>query len=166
MTKDWDSELISNLLTDTFAPGLAKMPRNKAPATTIDAIITFDKAGISSHPNHRSLYHGSIAFLKSLMQRHTGWDCPISLYTLTTTNMLRKYISLFDAPMTMWVGAFRNPKAGSKPSQMIFLSTPGAYRTAQKAMTTAHESQMRWFRWGWISISRYMMLNDLKKEKI
>jgi N-acetylglucosaminylphosphatidylinositol deacetylase len=31
-------------------------------------------------------------------------------------------------------------------------------------MTTAHESQMRWFRWGWISLSRYMVLNDLKKE--
>jgi len=25
---------------------------------------------------------------------------------------------------------------------------------------------MKWFRWGWIGVSRYMIINDLKKEKI
>ena len=29
------------------------------------------------------------------------------------------------------------------------------------AMTRAHVSQMRWFRWGWIGVSRYMVVNDL-----
>jgi len=33
-------------------------------------------------------------------------------------------------------------------------------------MTTAHKSQMRWFRWGWIVLSRYMVVNDLKLEKL
>jgi N-acetylglucosaminylphosphatidylinositol deacetylase len=40
------------------------------------------------------------------------------------------------------------------------------YRKGQQAMTTAHKSQMRWFRWGWIAISRYMIMNDLVKQKV
>lgn len=33
-------------------------------------------------------------------------------------------------------------------------------------MTTAHVSQMRWFRWGWIGLSRYMVVNDLKRVDV
>jgi N-acetylglucosaminylphosphatidylinositol deacetylase len=39
-------------------------------------------------------------------------------------------------------------------------------RAAQQAMTGAHKSQMRWFRWGWVGLSRYMVVNDLKLEKV
>jgi N-acetylglucosaminylphosphatidylinositol deacetylase len=42
----------------------------------------------------------------------------------------------------------------------------GEMRRAQKAMTVAHKSQMRWFRWGWIGASRYMVVNDLKLAKV
>ncbi len=38
--------------------------------------------------------------------------------------------------------------------------------TAWKAMTTAHASQMVWFRYGWIVFSRYMVMNDLRLEKV
>jgi len=31
-------------------------------------------------------------------------------------------------------------------------------------MTTAHKSQMVWFRYGWIWNSRYMIVNDLQKD--
>jgi N-acetylglucosaminylphosphatidylinositol deacetylase len=48
----------------------------------------------------------------------------------------------------------------------MFLSGPGDVRIAQKAMTQAHQSQMRWFRWGWIGLSRYMVVNDLKLEEL
>jgi hypothetical protein len=27
-------------------------------------------------------------------------------------------------------------------------------------------SQMRWFRWGWIGLSRYMVVNDLKRVDV
>ncbi|KAF2873744.1 putative deacetylase LmbE-like domain-containing protein [Massariosphaeria phaeospora] len=165
MAVTWHPRLISNLLTAVFAPNMAALSSKEAPQTTIDAIITFDADGISSHPNHKSLYTGAHAFLKALMHRHSGWECPIKLYTLTTTSIFRKYIGILDAPATIVGAMTRRKELGSFPAPLMFVTSPVGYRTAQKAMTTAHESQMRWFRWGWISLSRYMVLNDLRKEK-
>jgi len=100
------------------------------------------------------------------MHRHTGWECPIKLYTLTTTSIFRKYLSILDAPGTIITAIMRKKELGEFPTPMLFASSPVGYRRAQIAMTTAHESQMRWFRWGWITLSRYMIINDLKKEKV
>ncbi|RYF41036.1 MAG: hypothetical protein EOO38_21160 [Cytophagaceae bacterium] len=165
MTVTWHPRLISNLLTAAFAPKMASVSSKDAPQVAIDAIVTFDATGVSSHPNHKSLYHGAHTFIKALMHRHTGWECPVKLYTLTTTTILRKYISLWDAPATIIGAIMRKKELGSFPTPLLFVSSPVGYRSAQVAMTTAHESQMRWFRWGWISLSRYMVINDLKKEK-
>lgn len=52
------------------------------------------------------------------------------------------------------------------PEGLLFVNTPAQTRIAQKAMTHAHMSQMRWFRWGWIGLSRYMVLNDLVLERV
>jgi N-acetylglucosaminylphosphatidylinositol deacetylase len=165
MTVTWHPRLISNLLTATFAPKMASVPSKEAPRANIDAIITFDAHGISSHPNHIALYNGAHLFLKALMHRHSGWECPIKLYTLTTTSILRKYIGVIDAPATLIAALVKRKELGSFPTPLLSASSPVGYRTAQRAMTTAHESQMRWFRWGWITLSRYMVINDLKKEK-
>jgi N-acetylglucosaminylphosphatidylinositol deacetylase len=165
MNVTWHPRLISNLLTTAFAPKMASIPSKEAPQANIDVIITFDAHGVSSHPNHKSLYHGAHSFLKALMHRHSGWECPIKLYTLTTTSVFRKYLSLLDAPGTLIAAIIRKKELGDFPTPLLFASSPIGYRTAQKAMTTAHESQMRWFRWGWIGLSRYMIINDLKKEK-
>lgn len=62
--------------------------------------------------------------------------------------------------------AFGEKKTGEHPSPLLFMSGPGEVRNAQLAMTKAHISQMRWFRWGWIGMSRYMVVNDLKLEKV
>jgi len=165
MTVTWHPRLISNLLTTAFAPNMASVSSKQAPEATIDVLITFDKSGVSSHPNHESLHGGAHAFLKALMHRHGGWECPIKLYTLTTTSILRKYTSILDAPATILGAILRKKELGMFPTPLLFVSSPLGYRTAQKAMTTAHESQMRWFRWGWITASRYMIINDLQREK-
>ena len=166
MTVTWHPRLISNLLISVFAPKMSSTTSKEAPKATIDVIITFDADGVSAHPNHKSLYNGAHAFLKALMHRHSGWECPIKLYTLTTTSILRKYLSLLDTPATLFGILTKRKELGSYPTPLVLVSSPMGYRTAQKAMTTAHESQMRWFRWGWITLSRYMILNDLKKEKL
>jgi N-acetylglucosaminylphosphatidylinositol deacetylase len=166
MTVTWHPRLISNLLTSAFAPKMASVSSKEAPQATIDAIITFDAQGVSSHPNHISLHDGAHTFIKALMHRHAGWECPIKLYTLTTTSILRKYLSLLDAPATIIAAIMRKKELGDFPTPLLFASSPVGYRKAQGAMTTAHESQMRWFRWGWITLSRYMIVNDLRKEKV
>jgi N-acetylglucosaminylphosphatidylinositol deacetylase len=165
MSVTWHPRLLSNLLTAHFAPKLAKLSTKVAPEANIDVIITFDLQGVSNHPNHKSLYHGAHTFLRALMHRHSGWECPVKLYTLTSTNVVRKYLSILDAPATILSCVFRRKETGQMPTPLVFVSGLKGYRTAQLAMTTAHQSQMRWFRWGWISISRYMIINDLIKEK-
>ena len=182
MTTAWDAAKLANVLSRTFQASSTKSSSrkqaghsetgNEAPTATIDVLITFDRWGISSHPNHISLYHGAVAWLRGLMKGKTGWECPVALYTLTSTNILRKYASVLDAPFTMLQCVLQSmASAGAKekesmPKRLMYLSDIGAYRTAQKAMTQAHKSQMRWFRWGWIGVGRYMVVNDLKRERI
>ena len=145
---------------------MASIPSSKAPEATIDTLITFDATGVSSHPNHKSLYHGAHSFLKALMHKHSGWECPIKLYTLTSVNVLAKYSSVLDAPATILRVAFRKKEASANPTPLLYVSGLLDYGKARAAMTRAHKSQMVWFRWGWITIGRYMIINDLKKEKV
>jgi N-acetylglucosaminylphosphatidylinositol deacetylase len=172
MTTTWSKDKIMALLSSAFAPDLAKPMKSKseqAPKATIDVLITFDANGISSHPNHISLYHGARHFISSLLRNRPGWQSPVDLYTLTSINIIRKYSSFFDAIVSLAVQAFygKATKAmGDHPSPLLFMSGPGEVRIAQQAMTTAHISQMRWFRWGWIGLSRYMVVNDLRLEKV
>jgi len=168
MTATWNKTKIAGLLSSAFAPNLSKPMKSKgseAPTATIDVLITFDKSGVSSHPNHISLFYGAQHFISSLVHNRPGWQCPVDLYTLNSINIARKYTSFFDAIISLMTMAFSSKQMGSHPSPLLFLSGPSEVRIAQKAMTTAHKSQMRWFRWGWIGLSRYMVVNDLKLEK-
>ncbi|KAJ6043755.1 uncharacterized protein N7446_001952 [Penicillium canescens] len=190
MDKNWDVGDVASLLASAFAPDMAASQKakasgkksagsEKAPTATIDVILTFDQHGISNHPNHRSLYHGAVNFLRTLMKDKAGFTCPVTLYTLTTTSIFRKYVGILDAPLSMLLGAWSNLLAsmsGSKakdtaasgvgPVRLLFVSSIGDWIVAQSAMVKCHQSQMVWFRWGWITIGRYMTVNDLKRERV
>lgn len=180
MTTEWSVHDVSSLLASAFAPEISSPNAvDDAPKATIDVIVTFDEGGISNHPNHRSLYHGSVAFLKALMKGKSGYSCPVALYTLTTTNIVRKYSGVFDSPLTMVIGAVANvgdlftsssKKTSAKDagfaSRLLYVSSFNQWTRARTAMTDGHKSQMLWFRWGWITIGRYMFVNDLKREKV
>jgi N-acetylglucosaminylphosphatidylinositol deacetylase len=121
-----------------------------------------------------SLHAGARAFLSALMRRHTGWACPVQVYSLGTVGLVRKYASVFDAVVTiasMVVSQFgtkvqRGSGGERLEERLLFVAGPKGYARARRAMTTAHRSQMRWFRWGWIGLSRYMVVNDLRLEKL
>lgn len=182
MTTTWSTKDVSALLASAFAPELASgraRREDAAPKATIDVILTFDEHGVSNHPNHRSLYHGAVAFLKALMDGKAGYSCPVTLYTLTTTNIVRKYSGILDSFWTMLLGAFTNlgdsmatgrKKGAAKSygcaSRLLYISSFRDWVQARTAMTDGHKSQMLWFRWGWITIGRYMFVNDLKREKL
>lgn len=169
MTATWSKDTIAIVLSKFFAPTLTNVMKTKsatAPTATIDVLITFDYSGVSSHPNHISLYHGARQFIANLIHNRPGWRAPVDLYTLTSVNLVRKYTSFFDTIFSMLLMTFSKKQLGEHPSPLVFLSGPGEVRTAQRAMTAAHISQMRWFRWGWIGLSRYMVVNDLRLEEI
>ena len=200
MDKDWNTADIAGVLAEAFAP-VAASPKSTTktkaaangkarhssaapgahaedkPAATIDVLITFDKGGVSNHPNHRALYAGAVLFLRNLMRGYSGWECPVALYTLPTVNVVRKYSSVFDAVITMAVGAVENlaggftgdkkvSRADRGQERVLFMSGLQRYWRAREAMVKGHQSQMVWFRWGWITIGRYMVVNDLKRERI
>ncbi|KAA8900452.1 putative deacetylase LmbE-like domain-containing protein [Sphaerosporella brunnea] len=123
-------------------------------AADSDAILTFDEGGVSSHPNHISLLHGAREFV-------AGKKTIKKLYKLTSVPILRKYLSVFDVPLT-----FRAAARSESEKAFVFVSSSKQVRTAQRAMTDSHVSQMRWFRWGWIGLSRYMVVNDLVEENL
>jgi N-acetylglucosaminylphosphatidylinositol deacetylase len=169
MTTTWDKVKIASLLSTAFAPNVTKPMKSKsteAPTAAIDVLITFDRSGVSSHPNHISLFHGARQFIASLIHNRPGWQCPVDLYTLTSVNIVRKYSSFLDSLLSILVISFTTRQSGDHPSPLLFLSGARELRVAQKAMTTAHKSQMKWFRWGWIGLSRYMVVNDLKLQKV
>ncbi|KAI8642798.1 putative deacetylase LmbE-like domain-containing protein [Parasitella parasitica] len=110
----------------------------------IDTIITFDDHGVSQHPNHIAAYHGARAFVRQ--------NRDIQLYKLTSVSLIRKYIGIFDLILP-------NSK---KSVEMI--SPPFAYLATHKAMRQ-HKSQLVWFRWLYVTFSRYMFINDLVREE-
>lgn len=165
MTKTWEAREIAKVLAHYFAPKMSSTPSDRAQQAMIDTLITFDNQGVSSHPNHISLFHGAKSFLQQLTQRHSGWESPVKMYTLTSTNVVRKYSSFLDSLFTILTLVWRKKERSDFPSPLVAVSGPLGVRKAQRAMTSAHESQMRWFRWGWIGISRYMVVNDLVKVK-
>ncbi len=210
MTKTWDATKISDLLCSTFAPHLLdssssnpppstqKQPR-RPPTAKIDVLITFDSCGVSSHPNHISLYRGARAFLgrtAAAAAAAAAETTPVELYTLTSVPVYRKYTAFLDAPATLLsvlllvllgragAGAgelLRRGSARGNPGVLVSVSDlfgcrwgggeaagggRETYGAARRAMTEAHRSQMVWFRWGWILLSRYMYVNDLRLEHV
>ena len=170
MNTTWPSETIANTLSSAFKITGASSP--------IDDLITFDAGGVSGHVNHISLYEGARHWLKDITKDRASYTCPVELYTLTSVPIWRKYISVFDSPYTLLKSVLINSldmkrktkKLGSRkafiPKKMLFVSTPWDVFTGQKAMVKGHKSQMRWFRWGWIGVGRYMAVNDLRRETV
>lgn len=181
----WEKGEVARVLREAFeSTGKGKGEgRDTGPGATIDVLLTFDRGGVSGHANHVSLYYGARAWLEGLMKGREGWRCPVDMYTLTSTNIVRKYISVLDAPVSMLWGVLggifkAERKDGGRNNEgregsprvalekLLFVSDIAQYRTAQTAMTRGHRSQMRWFRWGWIGVGRYVVVNDLKREVI
>ena len=167
MTASWSAEKIASLLRERFVS-------NNSPPTdpTIDVLITFDSCGVSSHLNHISLYHGARAFISSLTDGDSSESQgpPIDLYALASVNFFRKYTGMFDVFATLGSsGAFSSGgRAANRPSSLVHIHGlgRGGWATARQAMTEAHVSQMRWFRYGWITLSRYMYVNDLNLVEV
>ncbi|KJZ75243.1 hypothetical protein HIM_05437 [Hirsutella minnesotensis 3608] len=181
MTAEWDETKIAGLLCSAFAPQLARQRSDASarPTASIDVLITFDGHGVSSHPNHISLYRGARAFAAELLRGKPGWSSPVDLYTLTTVGVARKYSSAMDAlaSLTLWalaVGRGKDVKGSASdkrahPPALLFMSPligDGGLVAARRAMTQAHKSQMVWFRHLYIVFSRYMVINDLRLEKV
>lgn len=199
MQNDWSADEIAKVLAQAFAPPASPPPaptsvasakhgkrksasltpvaappaKPEGPRATIDVLITFDQGGVSNHPNHIALHAGARKFIGNIMRGYAGWRCPVTLYTLPTVNIVRKYTFVGDAVVTLALGVvdkftsgIPKDKAGSDGERVLFMNDLSKYWKARDAMVRGHVSQMVWFRWGWIALGRYMVVNDLKRERV
>ncbi|XP_070598929.1 N-acetylglucosaminyl-phosphatidylinositol de-N-acetylase isoform X2 [Erythrolamprus reginae] len=78
-------------------PLLAELILSQIESHHIDLVVTFDGRGVSGHPNHRSVY----AAVRSLhSERKAPEGC--RFLVLETVNIFRKYISIWDAPLSSY----------------------------------------------------------------
>jgi N-acetylglucosaminylphosphatidylinositol deacetylase len=139
-SQQWDTKLCSQIIKDYIL-------ENK-----IDKVITFDKNGISKHPNHCTLY----LCLKTI-QGTVEFDS----YSLITTNVLRKYIFLFDLLPTL-IGLIIRKLLFKRNDILFSLNSPKDFVTNFNSMRK-HKTQLLWFRWIYMVTSRYMIINHLQK---
>ncbi|KAF8755656.1 GlcNAc-PI de-N-acetylase [Rhizoctonia solani] len=133
-------ELQDDIKTSWNTSLIADIVNKYVKSHRIQSIITFDQHGISSHPNHISLYHAA----SSLRPQ-------VQLWTLYTTGVLAKY--------TGYLGAVF-PSASDQG--VVFVSGVQGYLTALSAMKQ-HWTQLVWFRWLYVGWSRYMWVNELRE---
>lgn len=130
---EWSVSLVSSLIV------------NHIRAHSFNMVLTFDGSGVSGHANHVAI-HKAVSHLASTGQVPN--DC--CLLSLVTVGLLRKYISFLELPVS-WL----------LPSGLRCIIGSQGYRRAKDAMF-CHRSQLLWFRYLYITFSRYMFVNTFQ----
>ncbi|XP_028157689.1 N-acetylglucosaminyl-phosphatidylinositol de-N-acetylase [Ostrinia nubilalis] len=140
-----DTRLPDNPKAQWPAPVIAKLIQHKLEALDIDTLLTFDRGGVSSHPNHSAIFYAvAYMFVEKIMPKR----CIV--YTLDSVNIMRKYFGFLDLPLSFVLS-----------SKRYFLRWTESRRVV-RAMKR-HRSQMVWFRYLYVAFSRYMVINTLRR---
>ncbi|KAI4837256.1 N-acetylglucosaminyl-phosphatidylinositol de-N-acetylase [Plasmodium brasilianum] len=76
----WDEQHLANVLTDYCSK------RN------IKLVLTFDKYGVSGHPNHISIYNSARLLSKTK---------DVKVFTLNSANLIPKYLGFYSLPFIL-----------------------------------------------------------------
>ncbi|KAK6459165.1 N-acetylglucosaminyl phosphatidylinositol de-N-acetylase [Scheffersomyces xylosifermentans] len=162
MNVTWDSNEIRDTLKDIVGVGKSQRPV---------VLITFDENGVSYHPNHISLYLGTVNFIK------TYKNSDYKLFVLKSLTFWEKYsftlltnVELFVDHISRWIFnnieidiniSFFTKSDIPNLSSIKFYSDLNMLSVSYAAMCYGHYSQMVWFRYGWLVLSRYLTFNHL-----
>lgn len=142
-------------------------------------LITFDSKGVSSHPNHISLFYGCKHFFASVvgplnssttkqarlyaLKSLSFWE-KYSFTLLTNIELLVDFVSKFILSsflkININISFFDTFAAKQRPSIKVY-SDLNMLSLSYAAMAYGHFSQMVWFRYGWLILSRYLTFNHL-----
>nr|XP_045596801.1 N-acetylglucosaminyl-phosphatidylinositol de-N-acetylase-like isoform X1 [Procambarus clarkii] len=114
-------------------------------ALDIDMVVTFDTGGVSGHINHSALFS---AIQHLVEEEYLPETC--EAFSLDTVNILRKYSSLLDVPLSYAL------------SLCAFTVDRKRHSILQSAMR-AHKSQYVWYRKLYMYFSRYVLINTLSR---
>lgn len=126
----------------------------------IDMVITFDSQGISGHTNHKDACLATRLALGAL-------DEPIELLELETVPLVPKYMGMLGfiyEAVNLSVEATLQ-QSDPKREQMFIASI--SYRDALRFTLGAmrmHQTQLVWFRWLYLALSRYGFINSLRRK--
>ncbi|XP_042735824.1 N-acetylglucosaminyl-phosphatidylinositol de-N-acetylase isoform X2 [Lagopus leucura] len=129
---EWDARLLASFVLKHIE------------ANNINLVVTFDAGGVSGHANHIALY---TALRYLLSERKLPEGCRVLV--LESVNLLRKYISILDVPLSCLL-----------PRDVLFILTEEESQQARRAMQ-CHHSQLLWFRRIYMLFSRYVVINSL-----
>ncbi|NXH14125.1 PIGL acetylase, partial [Bucco capensis] len=136
---DWDTQL------------LAAFVLKQIEARNINLVVTFDAGGVSGHANHIALYT-ALRYKCCCFQMFILFLClGCHVLVLESVNLFRKYISILDVPIACLL-----------PRDALFILTEEETKQARRAMQ-CHHSQLLWFRHVYVLLSRYMVINSLRR---
>jgi len=137
-----------------------------------DVILTFDDIGISNHPNHKSLYKGAIESSKPVFSIKS-WNFAEKYSSTLYTNiqiitrlfnrgahLLIHHLKPYGIETYLPTRLLEKLDGNLHGNIHIFADLPSTI-LGVAAMSNAHQSQMVWFRWGWLSVSKYGNSNEL-----
>ncbi|KAK6204667.1 N-acetylglucosaminyl phosphatidylinositol de-N-acetylase [Scheffersomyces amazonensis] len=170
MNVKWDSNLIKQALVANVDMNDIETPK---------VFITFDESGVSNHPNHISLYYGTINFFNTYFKKSDNTNKLNSIFVLKSLNFWEKYsftllnnVELFVDHLSkllinniLKLNANINitffSKKNFKSASIFIYSDLNMLSVSYAAMSYGHFSQMVWFRYGWLILSRYLTYNHL-----
>lgn len=121
---------------------------------SIQTVLTFDSYGISGHANHRSIYE-SLKYLKGSYLGHR-----LNILTLQSVPILYKYLGCLEATYRL-VSYYIFTDLSYSPITLRFSLDWTKYLKLREVLRL-HRSQMVWFRYLYMTFSRYMFFNDLE----
>ncbi|KAK7087124.1 hypothetical protein V1264_021214 [Littorina saxatilis] len=110
-------------------------------------IFTFDDYGVSGHGNHIAVAQA----VRKMYKEENRFKGVEAVYHLETVGVWRKYLGVLELPFTLLL------------SSNVYMLSPQHILRAQRAML-AHGSQLEWFRFLYIILSRYMAINSFTVE--
>lgn len=187
MNITWDNTKISATINKIITSN------NKVASGQVVNLITFDELGVSDHPNHKSLLSGAKVYLEQhaankndqhLVQvfklNSLSFFEKYSFTIITNVRLIEKYLrqlqtsceyikgTALDVPSVHWFADMLMSKFNKPEDEsviQIFSNLPSVILSLA-AMSFAHDSQMVWFRWGWLLVSKFVNFNELHRVQV
>eukprot|EP00246_Nothoceros_aenigmaticus_P012084 TRINITY_DN3581_c0_g1_i3.p1 TRINITY_DN3581_c0_g1~~TRINITY_DN3581_c0_g1_i3.p1 ORF type:complete len:220 (+),score=26.95 TRINITY_DN3581_c0_g1_i3:342-1001(+) len=141
---------------------IAKLVRQEVLDHNIDYVLTFDKHGVSGHPNHIAVCHGVRTFLMENKVRLLSQPFPqhneVEGWELVSKSILRKY----SGPIEVLV-AFVERCWCIRERLHVFVSPSASISVGAMKQ---HTTQWLWFRRLFIIFAAYTYVNTLKRTRV
>jgi N-acetylglucosaminylphosphatidylinositol deacetylase len=128
------------------------------------ALVSFDDYGVSGHVNHIATFKGCVLALSLLspqqQQQQQHPINPIKLLCLESVVLCRKFSGPLDVPLSLsYAYAHHDDDDADAATQLCCtLWDPSVPLTAMRQ----HRSQLVWFRYLFIALSRYSYVNTFR----